>query len=146
VLERVEKVLSSGLEQHWPRHRKSENAMGETLEAKIENPVAMAYQCVIPNSGIFAFIFFPSTFYFFAPDPRHIFSPIPVSIPWFFSSLLFTSLPPSIPPSQWPVPPLDSILSGIMTAVLVPRERQSLSPDPLRSPTAQRCFIHDHSI
>ena len=33
-----------------------------------------------------------------------------------------------------------------MTAVLVPRERQSLSPDPLRSPTAQRYFLHDHGI
>lgn len=33
-----------------------------------------------------------------------------------------------------------------MTAVLVPGERQSLSPDPLRSPTAQRYFLHDHGI
>jgi len=31
-----------------------------------------------------------------------------------------------------------------MAAVLVPRERQSLSPDPLRSPTAQRYFLNDH--
>ena len=33
-----------------------------------------------------------------------------------------------------------------MNAVLVPRERQSLSPDPFRSPTAQRYFLHDNGI